>query len=395
MAEHGTDPLTAPTTTATAVAAGPDGPSPARASGWRAVLPAVLPAWLTARVIVLAAFGLAYFVHTRTYSDRNYQTPLGWDADWYRRIALHGYAHVPHEGLRFFPLFPLLARALAALPGVSVASALLVLSNGFALLYGLLLYRLARQEGMSTGPAGRVVWVAALAPAGFVMVMGYAEALSGCLIVGIMLLVRSGRWWPAAGLGLLAGALRPTGCVVTVLVLIEAARQLRGIGAADLLGRLAAVTAPALGLLSYLVWVGYRFGSPLEPFRVQTSGSLRGGTFVNPAAAVGSALRGLLAGQVPSQAPHLVWVLISLGLLVVCARRLPLSYTAFAAITVVLGATAREFQSYERYAASAVPLLLAAALVPIPTWLRPGVVALAGAAVVSYAVLSALHLYVP
>ena len=359
------------------------------------MLPAVLPAWLTARVIVLAAFALAYFVHTRSYSDRSFQTPLGWDADWYRRIALHGYAHVPHQGLRFFPLFPLLARGLAALPGVSVATALLVLSNGFALLYGVLLYRLALREGVDTQEANRVVWVAALAPAGFVLVMGYAESLSGCLIAGIALLVRSGRWWPAAGLGLLAGVLRPTGCVITVLVVLEAVRQLRGVGRAEVLGRLAAVASPALGLVSYLIWVGYRFGSPLEPFRVQTAGRLRGGTFVNPAAAVGSALRGLVSGHIPSQAPHLVWVLISIGLLVVCARRLPLSYTAFAACTVLLGVTAREFQSYERYAASAVPLLLAAAMVPIPTWLRPGVLALAGAAVVSYPVLSALHLYVP
>ena len=364
------------------------GPTP---SGWWPVL----GAWLTARVIVLGALALAGDLHRRTSAGGRFDSLVGWDAAWYHDIASSGYARIPHQGLRFFPEFPLLARGLATLPGVSVGTALVVLANGFALLYGLLLHRLAIREGFGPAVAARLVWVAALAPAGFVLVMGYAEPLSGCLITGIALAVRARRWWPAALLGLLAGALRPTGVTVTILVMVEASRHLGTVPWRELAGRLAAAAAPTLGLLSYLLWVRQRFGSMLEPFRVQTSGQLRGAAFVNPGIAMRIAVRGLVAGHLPSEAVHLFWVLLCLGLLVLCARRLPVSFTALSACIVLLGMTARSLQSYERYAASAVPLLLAAALVPVPRWLRPGILATGGAALGGYEVFAALHLYVP
>jgi hypothetical protein len=57
------------------------------------------------------------------------------------------------------------------------------------------------------------------------------------------------------------------------------------------------------------------------------------------------------------------WIVVALALLVVSARRLPLSFTVFASATVFLAVTAKSFSSFERYACSALPLLLAAAAV--------------------------------
>ena len=39
---------------------------------------------------------------------------LSWDASWYERIAARGYGRLGHQALRFFPLLPVLARAVRA-----------------------------------------------------------------------------------------------------------------------------------------------------------------------------------------------------------------------------------------------------------------------------------------
>ena len=356
--------------------------------------PAPVASWLTARAVVLGAFVLAAVLHAVLPTRKPFQDLLGWDADWYRRIASFGYAALPHESLRFFPLWPLLARYVSAVSGIGVAAALLVLANGFALLYSRLLQQLALHEGWSPAAARRACWVAALAPAGFVLVMGYAEALSGCLLAGVMLTSRRRRWWAAAGLGVLLGLLRPTGVVVGVFVLLEAARGLAGCRGRELVARAGAVAAPAVGLGAFLLWTAGRFGEPLAPFTVQTRATLRGSTFVNPLVGVGRALGELAHGRLAHELPHLLWILLSLALLVRCARRLPVSYTAFATATVLLGATARQFASYERYAASCIPLLLCAASLPLGRRARP-VAVVAAAVLAVYTVDAALHLYVP
>jgi hypothetical protein len=127
------------------------------------------------------------------------------------------------------------------------------------------------------------------------------------------------------------------------------------------LARLAAVCAPAFGLAAYLGWAWVAFGDALTPFRVQLDPALRGGLLVNPLetlAHIPSLLgnRGLVGINL-----NLLFVLVSIVLLVLGARRLPLSFTVFSAVTLLLAITAQNFNSFERYASSAVPLLLVAA----------------------------------
>src|SRR5207244_12116389 len=136
---------------------------------------------------------------------------LAWDADWYRRIAEHGYAAIPRTGVRFFPLYPLAARVLAPVFGGMVDVSLLVLSNVPALLYGALLVRLVPRAGGDAASAGRAGWLVALVPSAFVLVMGYSEAIAGCLAVAAFLSLRSRQWWWAALAGYLSGLPRPSG----------------------------------------------------------------------------------------------------------------------------------------------------------------------------------------
>ncbi|WP_157437753.1 hypothetical protein [Actinoplanes subtropicus] len=283
---------------------------------------------------------------------------LAWDGYWYETIAVHGYAASPAGAIRFFPVLPLLARWSAALVLAPPGVMLVVIGNAAALLYLFLARRVALAAGLGNPAADLSTAAVALAPAGFVLAMGYTEALFGVLVCVVLLGARRGRWWACAAAALVAGALRPTGVLLCLPTAIEAARGLRAATPGGLVARLAATCAPAAGLVAYLGWAWHAYGDPLTPFRVQTAADLRGGVLVNPFTSL------VRAVETPWPALiRVVWILVALALLVVSARRLPVSFTVFAAATVFLAVTARNFGSFERYACSALPLLLAAAAV--------------------------------
>jgi hypothetical protein len=91
---------------------------------------------------------------------------------------------------------------------------------------------------------------------------------------------------------------------------------------------------------------------------------------------------------------------VLVGLLVVLARRWPVSYTAFAAVVLLVALSAENINSLERYCLSAVPFVLAAAdLVELVRARVPriaeAVLPVAASGLTVYAVLSFLGGYVP
>ncbi|MDQ1397710.1 MAG: hypothetical protein QOG64_2969, partial [Acidimicrobiaceae bacterium] len=254
--------------------------------GATAHLRAALAPWLVARAVVLVAAAGGRFALHRGFSPpikvvRAHTGLMAWDADWYRRVAEHGYAGLPRAALRFFPLYPLLGRILAVPLGGHRDWALIVIANGLALVLGALVHRLALSEGAGAEVAARAAWLVALAPPAFVLVMGYSESLALCLAVGAFLALRDRRWGWAAAIGLAAGLARPVGLLLMVPALVEAGRGWRGCRTGERLARLAAVVAPAAGAGLFLLWVWRRFGDAMLPFRVQQVEGLRGRT-VNP-----------------------------------------------------------------------------------------------------------------
>ena len=182
-----------------------------------AVLVAVAPQWVVARLIVLGALGLARLLADRTHPSaaavaRVHQGLLGWDAGWYEGIARFGYGRLGPQSLRFFPLFPLLGRGLGAVPGVGDGPALVLVANAAALVATALLFVLVRRETGDAGLGSRSVWLLCLAPSAFVLVMGYAEGVLLALSVGCFLAVRRG-----SGRAPWAGRPRPAWCWAAAL----------------------------------------------------------------------------------------------------------------------------------------------------------------------------------
>jgi hypothetical protein len=350
----------------------------------------VLGSWAAARLVVLGALGLAAFLGLPKRMDL-----LGWDAVHYLFIADHGYQVSAPNETRFFPLVPLMTRALAVLPGVSTAAALLLIANVGAVVFALLVHRLARDEGLGRDGAGRAVWLLTLAPPAFVLVMGYAESVFGALAVVYAGSVRRGAWGRAAAAGFLAGTCRPVALAVVAFGLVEAARGLRGAGPAEVLRRLAAVAAPAAGIAVYLAYIGARTGSPLLPFTVQSKSHFRGSIVSDPISGAVHNAEVALTGQSIGSGLHVVWLLIYLALLVVVARTLPAGYTALAAVTLFLAATSHGMNSLERYAWSAFPFTLALAAVTGRPWVFRLVLTVSAALLLGYALLAFASRYTP
>src|SRR5215213_9917118 len=208
-----------------------------RLSGvWPDVRVAVLP-WVVARALVGLAYVVAVVVADElTPGNRPYHLRQGlfaWDGTFYRDITNVGYHGVEEQALRFFPLVPLLARAVAVPLFGAREVALVLVSNVGALVAGVLLVRLARFETGDDRLAERSAWLLALLPPALVLVLGYAESVLMALSIGAFLAMRKGRWWTVAALGLAAGLCRPVGVALVLPALVEGARGLRGLAWRD------------------------------------------------------------------------------------------------------------------------------------------------------------------
>ena len=355
---------------------------------------AALP-WIASRALVVGALLLSRFLF-----DEIGRVPgpgqglFAWDAAFYREIAEHGYAALSAESLRFFPLFPLVSRALGVVFLGNTDVAVIVVANLAALVFGALLHRLAVIETGDRALAVRAAWFGLLFPVGVSLVLGYAEALGMALAVGMFLALRTKRWAAAGTLGLLAGATRPLGVLLALPALIEV---LPGWPALDLRARarrLVAVVGPPIGLACFLTYSAIEFGDFLEPLSVQGDPRLRGG-FQDPFTRVVDAARDLLEGDRFGSGSPLLWAILLAGLLYVLARRLPASYSWYAGATLVLGFTAKNLGSYERYAMSAFPFVLGIALLTKRREVERAALVVTAAGLVAYSVLAFFGSWVP
>jgi hypothetical protein len=358
---------------------------------------AVVP-WALARVLVVGTLALTRFgVDHLENARRPVQLGQGlfaWDAAFYRDIAEHGYGAVRTGALRFFPLVPLLSRGLGVVFLGNDAAALIVIANGSALVFGALLYRLARLETGDSRLAVRAAWFAAIFPPAMALVLGYAEATFMALTVAMFLALRRRRFVWAIPFALLAGLTRPLGVLLAIPAAIEAARLWRTASPPDRLARVGAVLAGPVGSGLYLVWVRIAYGDAWLPLRIQNERAHRGGT-VDPFTRVFDGIGDLIRGDRFGSGLHVLWAAAFVVLIVLLLRRLPVSYGAYAAAVVVVNLSARNLDSFERYVMSAFPIVLAVALITARPDVERPVLAVSAAGLVGYSVLGFLGVYVP
>lgn len=340
---------------------------------------ATLPAWIAARALV---GGMSW------YLDRAH--PLGklfmWDTEWYLSIAKYGYDR-PGILIHFFPATSAGTAGLAAITRLPTSIALFAFCWAFALLFGALVHRVVVRETGDHAAARRAAWLTQLAPGGFALVMGYTEPLAGVLAVGYFLTVRryvgeskhlsdderlgAVRASAAVALGFFGGMARPIGVLLAIPGAIEGLRNAHAEGWRRAAVAKAAIVAasPAVGLAAFLGYSRARYGSWTLPYTQQTAKGGRGGIMGDPL----GILRRVWSHD-PRHHGHevalmaVILIVCFAALLVVVARRLPFSYLAWTALSLVLAIGSKYFTSLPRYLGALFPCLIAAALITQRRW---------------------------
>ncbi|MGP3966355.1 hypothetical protein [Streptomyces sp. 6N223] len=320
-----------------------------------------------------------------------------WDSVWYQRIAAGGYgyeARLPdggtHPDLAFFPLLPLLERALSAALPLSLADAGILVGCTASLAAAWGIYAVGSHVfDRRAGVLLAALWGAL--PVGYVQWMAYTESLFTALAAWSLYAALTGRWLTAGLLSATAGLCRPTGAALVAALAVAALGALRS-GAPG--GRvLCGLLLAPLGWLSYVTYVGVRRGTPLGYFDVQADWDNRvdGG-----AALLGFAWR-LLSGPWPDPlgglgvcaalalAPWLLWRSVRQGQ--------PAPLVAYSCAVVVLSlAGSAYFGSRPRLMMPAFPLLLplATALATWPSRRRATALVTASLASAAYAAVALL-----
>ncbi len=226
--------------------------------------------YAASRVLVLLAAYAATLFNTR-WTVLSY---LGtWDGMWYRSVMTDGYPSVVPEvggqatyvNLVFFPVFPLVARAVAwVLPG-SDAAAMLVTTFIFGAVAVVLVALLARWL-TDEQTAIRATALFCFFPGSLVLSMAYAEAVAIVLAVACLWALLRHRWFLAGVAAALATATRPNALVLVVAcawqagIAIKERREWRAL--------IAPVLAP-VGVLAFFGFLWLRTGEAGVWFRVE------------------------------------------------------------------------------------------------------------------------------
>ena len=185
-------------------------------------------------------------------------TWIRWDAKHYLGLANNWYQNEgdPRLHIVFYPLYPILIRALKPLLMGHELVAAFAASNACLALCGLALFRLVEGE-QGTDAARRAVRYLMLCPVSLFFSLPYSESLFLALTLGSVLMARREKMWLAILFGALASATRMLGllCAVPVFyAFIRRARKQEGAAMwRGLATGFACTCLIATGFLAYLV----------------------------------------------------------------------------------------------------------------------------------------------
>lgn len=246
----------------------------ARPASWLSALKDVLPVYIAAHLVFLV---LTYLATLFAFTPKNfslYSLPLStlvkswdrWDSGLFVEIATKGY-DVPYR-TAFFPLFPLLERALALLTRDPFVAGLVIANlAGFGML--VVLYRLVAGD-FDAGLAYRTVLYFSLFPTAFFFAAAYNESLFLFLALLSFYYMRRGNWWLAGLFGFLASLTRSAGLFLLVPFFYEYLRQHQFKLRATRLDILSGLAIPAgLGVFAFYCYL--RFRDPLAFSHAQGS----------------------------------------------------------------------------------------------------------------------------
>jgi hypothetical protein len=235
-------------------------------------LRAVAVPFLATRIcVLLAGFAAAVFIgYTpeagepsvwRVSPDPVHNLLARWDTFWYLDIATRGYHWngnpLEQQNVVFFPLFPLMMRAV----GTSIGGHLLIAGLGVSLaafLLALCYFWRWTADRLGAEVATGAAWLLSAFPHAIFFSAVYTESLYLLIVVCACYYADRRLFWRAAAIGLLAGAVRPNGILLSLPIIVIAFVTNRERG--RLIPRTAAVLAPIFGVLCFSAYLAWRVG---------------------------------------------------------------------------------------------------------------------------------------
>lgn len=374
------------------------------AFGWlgargRRLLPSVAwsrgltPAWrdvLFALLITrLAALTVAFFVNLlfSPLRSRPFEMPFAWqkfaeifaawDSGWYFDIARRGYYYNPdgQSSIAFFPLYPMLMRAIAWPFGTTDRAVWVsgMLVSACALVFALVaLHRLTERLLEDREAARRTVLYVAVFPFSFFFTRVYTESLF--LLVSVLAVSAAYRshWWGAGVWGGLAVLTRPNGLLIGIPLFLLALRDRPRVP--DLVRRLLPLGLVPLALIGYCGYIYTLTGDPLAWLDAQRHWHYSLGqapwrqplTLLSTLERYGPYSMFFTSPLMPYQVIHAAIGLLFLALTPFVFKRLGLALGAYVLVSLLVPMGGSDPQGLGRYSAVLFPVFIALGSVGSP-----------------------------
>lgn len=274
-----------------------------------------------------------------------------WDAVHYLTIASQGYSGIEPA---FFPLYPMLIRAVAHFTGSGLIAGLLI-SNAcffFGLLY---LYKLLEHE-YDRSVARRAIFYVSIFPTAIYFSAVYTESLFFFLTVASFYYMRSQRWLVAGIFGLFASLTRAEGVLLLAPFALEWFSRYRKEPLRGALDALCAALIP-LGLALYMGYLWVLRGDAMYFSKVQEHW---GRHAAMPWVSIVNSFQHMVhaaAGQTAAnQALQLAFTGLMIFVLVAGWHRLRLSYVAYMALSILAPLCTASLMSMPRFALVLFPM---------------------------------------
>jgi hypothetical protein len=302
-------------------------------------------------------------------AERFAETFAAWDSGWYFDIAQRGYYYSAggQSSIAFFPLYPLLMRALARPFGGSDRALWLsgMVLSAVCLWAGLaVLHRLTEWTYGAREPARRAALYVAVFPFAYFFTQVYTESLFLLTTVSAVAAASRSRWGWAGVFGALATLVRPNGILIGVplglMALLDRPRV------PDLLRRGAALALLPLAMAGFCAFAWRLSGDPLGWLRAQDQWGYTVGN--RPWVELMRLLDGLerngLYGYffsdplAPYYFVHGTVALACLALVPSVFRQLGLALGAYVAVSLYVPLTGNALEGIGRYVATLFPFFM-------------------------------------
>lgn len=273
-----------------------------------------------------------------------------WDAGWYQSIAEKGYNYIPNRrsSTAFFPLYPLLMRAVHLLSPTSSDSSWLlsgiIVSNAALLVALFYLVRLVRLDFDHTVAARAALYLLVFPTTLFFSAV-YSESLFLALTLASFYYARRSRWWIAGAIGAAAALTRSPGVLLVGALGVEYMMQRRFNWRAIRpdIAAIALIPAAVAGQMWYWAW---RFGNMMATQDAQAAWGGGWGALTVPWKPF---VRFLYQPFILNDVINFSFAGVLLILTVLVALKLRASYAVYAATCYLFVTSWGTFESVPRY----------------------------------------------